>query len=52
MKMLIGIIFIVVGLIPLIYWFIKEDGKTFFKIMVAATCGVFVLGGLFITFII
>lgn len=52
MKMLIGIIFIVVGLIPLIYWTIKEDGKTAFKIMVAATCGVFVFGGLIITIII
>ena len=52
MKMLIGIIFIVVGLIPLIYWFIKEDGKTFFKIIVAAACGVYVLGGLVIIFII
>lgn len=52
MELLIGIIFIIVGLIPLIYWTIKEDSKIFFKIMIAATCGEFILGGMLIGFII
>jgi hypothetical protein len=52
MKSLIGLIFIIVGLIPLIYWTIKEDTKIYFKIMIAAACGVSVLGGIFIGFII
>ena len=52
MKMLIGIIFIVLGIIPLIYWVFKEDSKTYLKIMSGVICGVFVLGGLVITFMI
>ena len=50
MKVLIGIIFMIVGLIPLIYWTAKEDRKTYFKIMVAASCGAFIFGGLVIIF--
>lgn len=53
MKEFIGFILIVVGLIPLIYLTIKEkDCKTFTKIMVAAICGAFVLGGLVIVSLI
>ena len=57
MKNFVGIIFIVLGLIPLIRYIIqfiiKEiDRKTYFKIMIAASCGVMVFGGIVILFLV
>lgn len=52
MKNFVGIIFIILGLIPLILYTIKtKDRETFFKIMIAASCGAMVLGGMIILFI-
>ena len=47
MKNFIAIMFIVFGLVPLILYTINEkDRETFFKIMIAASCGVMVIGGI------
>ena len=45
MRYFVVIMFIVLGLIPLIRFTVKEDVKTFFKIMVGASCGALIIGG-------
>ena len=51
MKIFGAIILIVFGLIPLTRYTIKEDGKTFLKIMIGASCGAIIIGGIIILMI-
>ena len=41
-----GIIFLIIGFTPLIYFTVKENRKIFLKIMISALCGVFIMAGL------
>lgn len=54
MKFIIGIIYLIIGLVTLGTIAIKtikeKDRKTYWKIMIAASSGVFVSGGLILIF--
>lgn len=46
MKLLLGILFLVIGLVPFGYLTIKEkDRKTYWKMMITSYCSMFILGG-------
>lgn len=49
MKIVVGLLFAILGLVPLIIMSIREkDKKTHWKIMISASCGAFVMGGIII----
>lgn len=52
MQLLLGIIFLVIGLGVLLYLSVKEtDRITHWKMIFAACCGVFCLGGFILIFL-